>query len=67
MSDLRGYNAPGRLDVGLTGRLIAAAVIVAAICGAGVYAYQTGMRKPPTKQAVSMNQLPSPTQPFTRD
>jgi hypothetical protein len=65
MSDLRGTNAPDKMNFGVAGKIVGAVVIVAAIAGAGVYTYQSGMWTPHHKvqPVVSNYQLPSPTPP----
>lgn len=61
MSDLRGVNPSEEVKVGGAGKAISAVIIVAALIGIGVYAYESGGF--PVRQHVASNQLPSPTPP----
>ncbi|HEY5047777.1 MAG TPA: hypothetical protein VII49_07160 [Rhizomicrobium sp.] len=61
MSDLRGGNAPTGMNLGSTGKIIGAVIVAVAICGIGVYSYESGMGKAHHNQVVASNSLPSPT------
>lgn len=64
MTDLRGRNAPEKVELGPTGKIIGAAIVAVAIAGVGVYTYKTGVWTPHHQnQVVASNQLPSPTPP----
>jgi hypothetical protein len=63
MADLRGRNAPGRVEFGATTKVVGAAIIALVIGAIGAYTVESGMWKPHPKQVVASNQLPSPTLP----
>jgi hypothetical protein len=66
MSDLRGNSAPGEVDFGSTGKIIAAVVVMLAIGAAGTYTYETGGFRPAHNSVVADKDLPSPSAPASR-
>jgi hypothetical protein len=61
MSDLRGNAAPGHVEFGVTGKIVGAIIVLAALGAVGAYIYETRPKQP--HQVVSLNELPSPTLP----
>jgi len=60
MNDLRGKSEPPESGHSLAGIVVGACFVLAALCAAGVYAYETWPQSPP-KSVVADNRLPSST------
>ena len=58
--DLRGSYVSTRAPVSVTGRVIGTVFIIAAICVAGAYVYETRAQHQPPKSVVADTRLPSP-------
>jgi hypothetical protein len=64
-NDLRGMQAPGRVEFGSTSKIVAAVIVVLVIGTAGAYSYKAGAFNPQPHSPVADRDLPSPTAPGT--
>jgi len=58
MNDLRGKTEPAETGHSTTGLIVGAVFVLAVVCVAGAYVYETWPQSPP-KSVVADNRLPS--------
>lgn len=63
MTDMRGRNKPEDVNMGATGKIIGAAIVLAVIAGVAVYNYEAGTFTRHSHQMVASNQTTQQQQP----